>query len=171
MMAAAFWVMAGHEAMACSGGSQARANLRAGRVLKPVTHTDAVEAHDAAVPSIAGFWHSQYAIGGQVGDESFESYFADGTEMEVDQSNPATDNVCSGVWVQTGAYTYKLTHPSWNFDTNGNLIGTVIIRDSVTLSKDGNSFRGTETVDVFDNNGKVVEHIDATVSSVRVKPL
>ncbi len=37
---------------------------------------------------------------------------------------------------------YKLKHPGWNFDANGNLLGTFILRESITLDNGGNGDQG-----------------------------
>ena len=137
---------------------------------RPAAKPDAAKANDTLNPSIVGLWHSVYTYSGQIVDQSFETYRDDGSEMEVDLGPPAIGNVCNGTWEQTGTLTFKLTHPAWNFDENGNLIGTVIIRDVVTLDRSGNKFTGTETVDLFDANGRFQSHSEGVVKSTRVSP-
>lgn len=178
-VAAAWWIVTGACAHACSPSPAKRAGLqdgiaanlvaagRPGRVHLP----PASKANDLGAPTVVGMWHVVYTTDGQAVGEGFDTYSADGTETLVDNENPATDNVCTGVWVQTGPLTYKLTHPSWNFDTNGNLIGTVIIRDSVTLGKDGNSYTASETIDLFDNSGTPTGHFEFSLAATRIKPI
>jgi len=80
---------------------------------------------DRNVPaSIVGLWQVTYSSGGTVTDMAFEVFHSDGTEMLNDITPPAEGNVCLGVWTQTGSTTFKLTHPSWTFDANGNLTAT-----------------------------------------------
>jgi hypothetical protein len=170
----------GSQAKACAGperpslGAAYSPNLAMARLKMMFPGTKAeteVTANDSVNPTIVGLWHNVYSSGGEVVDEGFETYHADGTEMLVDLSPPATDNVCSGTWIQTGAFTYKLNHPSWYFDMDGNLLGMAVIKDSVTLDRDGNSFSGTETVDIYDLDGKLVNHLEGTFKATRIKPV
>jgi len=120
--------------------------------------------------NIVGLWYVAFSSQGQVVDQAFEQWHVDGTEILNDTSAPATDNVCLGVWQQTGARLYKLNHPSWYFDLNGNLLGTVIIRETVRLSADGNSFSGSSTVDAYDTAGNFLGEDVGTVSGKRINP-
>jgi hypothetical protein len=100
-------------------------------------------------PAIVGMWLSEF-IGQEGTDLAFDSFYADGNELLVDQSDPRTDNVCTGVWEQTGPRTYTVNHPSWDFDTNGNLVAIVVFIETITLDRKGNSFTGTETITAYD---------------------
>lgn len=179
----------GTPAMACSrGGSAATgaalsakvASLRnLGLVAPPKIggrdQTGAKEAASAANPlnpSIVGLWQVMDVVDGKPVDLSFEIWHSDGTEILIDQSAPATDNVCIGTWQQTGSLVFKLTHPSLNFDMNGNYIGTVMIREVVTLDRNGNKFSGTYTADVFDVNGSPVPdgHFEGQFIGTKIDP-
>ncbi|SPF56486.1 exported hypothetical protein [Candidatus Sulfopaludibacter sp. SbA4] len=130
------------------------------------------EAHDVNPPTLAGLWMKTYTLQGQVIDQGFDTFNADGNEMIVDISPPASDNVCTGVWAQTGTFTYTLYHISWTFDMNGNLTGTAVFKETMTLSRDGNSYTGTGTVEFFDNNGNLLETDGpAQITATRIKPL
>lgn len=119
-----------------------------------------------------GLWDSKVIYQGQVFDEGFDAFHSDGTEILVDQSNPITDNVCLGVWEQTGPSTIKLKHPSWYFDTNGNLLGVVIIYETLTLDADCDSFHGTSSEDVYDTQGNKIAHYDGyQIKAKRIKAL
>lgn len=130
------------------------------------------EARDvfvAGLPSIVGLWQVNYLVGGQVVDAGFEAWHEDGTEILVDTAAPATDNVCIGTYVQTGPLTFRLTHPSWTFDMDGNLTGTAMIRNTVTLDLAGNKFTGTFSVDIFDINGTHVDRLEGQLAATRIK--
>ena len=173
----------GTPAQACSAGQRLapdlspamRLNIALARLrVPPPDPSNHKKAEDLpANPStIVGLWDIKYFDDqGQVDAEVYDLWHADGNEIEVDASNPIYGNVCSGAWIQTGTFTYKLTHPSWNFDGAGNLIGTVMIRDTVTLDPRGDKFSGTETVDVYDLDGNLVFHIAGPLSATRVKPV
>jgi hypothetical protein len=118
--------------------------------------------------SIVGLWSvNVYDDTGMVIDRAYESFFADGNELMVDTSIPATDNVCNGTWVKSGG-TYKLKHPSFYFDLSGNLLGTAIIREVITLAKGGDAFQGTSMIDVYDLAGNLVFHGVSTVKATRI---
>ena len=119
-------------------------------------------------PSIVGLWQVNFTSGGQVVDQAYEVFHSDGTEMMVDTSAPASDNVCVGVWAQVDGLEFKLNHVSWTFDDKGNLNGTATIKLDVTLDANSNIFTGTFTVDVFDLHGAIVEHLTGTIAAKRV---
>ena len=136
----------------CGGPSLAQLRLAAPTAalsanpanLKPETSTQVAESFDfdfGRAP-IVGLWDIKFYSGGQVVDEGFDAWHNDGTEILNDTPPPVTGNVCLGVWTQTGRSSFKLKHPSWIYDptTNTQLAGQAIIRENVTVSRDGNSF-------------------------------
>ena len=120
--------------------------------------------------SIVGLWKLTVTSGGQTVDVGFDAWHSDGTEILNDYTNPIEGNVCLGVWKQVGPRTYKLKHPSWFFDTTGTLLGTVVIRETVHLSADGNSYAGTYTYDIYDVSGAFVEELTGELSATRIRP-
>jgi hypothetical protein len=114
-----------------------------------------------------GLWDLKIYSQGQLIDEGFDTFHSDGTELLITQDNPITENVCPGVWEQTGPATIKVKHPSWYFDTNGNLLGTVIIYETLTLDCD-DSFHGTSVEEVFDTQGNKIATYDAQISGKRI---
>ena len=118
--------------------------------------------------SFVGLWDSKEIVNGQIVDEGFDAFHSDGTEILIDQSNPITDNVCLGVWEQTAGSTIKLKHPSWYFDTSGNLLGIAIIYETLMLDPDGDSFHGASSVDVYDLQGNKVAHYDSKIEANRI---
>jgi hypothetical protein len=106
----------------------------------------------------------------------FETIYADGNELLIDNSAPATDNVCSGAWEQTGPRTFTINHPSWDFDASGNLISIVVLLETITVDPHGNKYTGTEMVTVYDPSlSTIVYQVAATVTATRItvrsKPL
>jgi hypothetical protein len=108
----------------------------------------------AGYQAIVGLWLSTVLVGGQPVFQGFESFTSDGLEVLNDNGAPQAGNVCLGVWAPTGKNTLKVNHPSWNYDNNGNVIGTVIIKSQITIESGGNSFKGTITEYFCDVNGK-----------------
>jgi hypothetical protein len=86
---------------------------------------------------------------------------SDHTEVLNEFHDPGTGNVCLGVWKYVGHNTYKLKHTAFLWDANGVWIGYRILRQTVTLAPDGNSFTGTWSNDRTDINGNILVHIDA----------
>jgi len=135
-------------------------------------------AQDAAAPStpdnsavtgVQGLWLVTYVSGGQTVDMAFEVFHSDGTEMLNDITAPAEGNVCLGVWVQTDRTVYKLTHPSWTFDASGNLTGTAVISETVTVTH-ANKFDGSYTLSYFDTKSNPVGTYTGTFTATRIRP-
>jgi hypothetical protein len=114
------------------------------------------EKDAAGYQAIMGLWIVTVSVGGQPVYQAFESFTGDGLEILNDNGAPQAGNVCLGVWAPTGKNTLKVNHPSWNYDTSGNVIGTVIIKSQITIDSSGNSYKGTVTVDTYDLNGNKV---------------
>ena len=116
-----------------------------------------------------GLWAVNVTLGGQVIYQAFESFTLDGLEFLNDNGPTLEGNVCFGVWTAPSRNTIKVYHPSWNYDMSGNLIGTVVIRDQITLDASGNSFKGTVVVDTYDLNGNVAApELQAQLSGKRI---
>jgi hypothetical protein len=150
----------------CGFSATPRPRLRAAM---PQMRTQRAQAPQASDPvSIVGLWKVTFVSDGQVVDEGFDQWHSDGTETLNDNPAPSSGNVCLGVWSTTGPLAFKLKHPSWTFDDAGNLTGTAIIREAVTLDGGGNTFKGSFTVDVFDLSGSQVMHIDGEIMAERI---
>jgi hypothetical protein len=123
---------------------------------------------DAPGASIVGLWRTTFTSGGQVVDEGFDLWNSDGTEVLNDDPAPATGNVCLGVYVRSSRATYKLKHPSWTFDNAGNVNGTAIIREQVTVAAGGNSYAGTYTIDIYDLSNNLLAHFAGPIAAQRI---
>jgi len=119
---------------------------------------------------IVGLWNVTFSSGGEIVDVAFDAWHSDGTEILNDYTNPIEGNVCLGVWEQTSARSFRLKHPSWVFDTKGTLLGTVVIREKVTLSPDSNSYKGTYRYDIYDTTGAFITELTGTLTATRIKP-
>ncbi len=153
-------------AAACDRDKLAR--LASGASLAAHVKTSATEASKQVAStgmakpgeSMTGLWLVTDLYQGQVFDQYFDSWHADGNELFVDDTSPAADNVCQGIWQQVSTNTFKLKHVSWTFDGTGAVNGTAIFHDVVQVSADGNSFTGTENVYVYDLNGNLIAEYD-----------
>jgi hypothetical protein len=138
---------------------------------KPLAHTvgDAeMEAKPAGANSIVGLWMSTFLSQGQIVDQGFDMWTSDGLEVLNDTPPPATGNVCLGTWVRVAPNTYLLKHPSWTFDAAGNLNGTAIIRETITVDPSGHTYKGTFTVDVLSLSGNPLQHFAGTITGTRI---
>jgi hypothetical protein len=130
---------------------------------------DVANAASGSAASIVGMWSFQFISKGNASgdpaipdgallDFGYTQWHSDGTELLNSGSRaPATENFCMGVWVQTGHYTYQLSHFALSYDaTTGLLNGKANIVETVTLSPGGTTFSGTVAITNFDTNGNKV---------------
>jgi hypothetical protein len=121
-----------------------------------------------ATNSIVGLWMSTFSSQGQIVDQGFDMWTSDGLEVLNDTPPPATGNVCLGTWVRIAPTTYLLKHPSWTFDDAGNLNGTAVIRETITVDSSGMTYKGTFTVDILGLSGNPLQHLSGTISGTRI---
>ena len=124
---------------------------------------------------IVGFWKVTFRSQGNPGiqdgtviDAGFAQWHSDGTEILNSSRPPATSNFCLGVWKRVERSRYKLNHFGLSSDLNGNMIGPANIRESVRLSRDGNRYEGTFTIDQYDESWNVLAHVTGQVFATRV---
>jgi hypothetical protein len=95
---------------------------------------------------IVGTWLVNY---GPVG-LAFIQWHSDGTEWENITHPSIGGNICMGSWVATGPWTYFRNHFGWWFNSAGNIAGYFNETETDTLSKDGNSYTGTNVTIFYD---------------------
>jgi len=129
-------------------------------------------------PDIVGTWLVNYGPVGQ----AFIQWHSDGTEWENITHPAAGGNICMGSWIQTGRWTYTRNHYGWVFDpASGAPVGYFNETETDTLSKDGNSYTGTNVSIFYDMDGNVVPlpgtsgpapagGYPGTSSAVRIEP-
>ena len=114
-------------------------------------------------PSLVGLWDVKFMVNGQLYDEVFDQFHADGNEVAIDIVPPVSGNVCLGLWTKsTIARGFNVKHPFWIFDpaTNTTLIGRGLISQRINLSRRGNSFTGTFKIQFRDLNGQSLPGFD-----------
>ena len=105
--------------------------------------------------SIVGLWHVIYTAGGQTFNDTFDMWHSDGTEFEAAFLPPEAGNICYGVWKEVGG-TVHLHHIGWLFtpgSTPGTATGTFTLDEINTVSRNGMSYSGSFTFQVYDMNG------------------
>ena len=117
---------------------------------------------------IVGFWRSRFIIGGNVTDSGFAQWHSDGTEILNSGRPPATGSFCLGVWKKVGRARYRVNHFAISWDASGNFVGNTNIHEDVAVSRDGNTYAGTLTIDQYDPSGNPVAHIEGEVTGTRI---
>jgi hypothetical protein len=126
---------------------------------------------------IVGFWHVKFVSKGSAGipdgaevDAGYAQWHSDGTEiMNSAGRSPISGSFCLGVWKQTGERNYKLNHFAAAWDPTGSfLIGPTNIQETVTLDPDKDSFAGTFTIDVYNETGTSLAHLQGTITGTRI---
>jgi hypothetical protein len=105
------------------------------------------DTNDDSSGSIVGLW--EFRLNGPHPDFGTQAWHSDGTELMFSAGrNPATGDVCQGVWRKIGPKTYSLNHIAmgWDFGTFG---PRVHIHAVVTVDRRGDTYSGTYTADVF----------------------
>ena len=121
---------------------------------------------------IVGLWHVRFLSNNQLFDEGFDQWHSDGTEILNDTAPPQPANgagtVCLGVFQQTGSRTYKLRHPFWSFDANGNLAGSGVFLEKVTVDGSGNNYRGSFSFITYDLSGSTTSEVTGEIKAQRI---
>jgi len=123
---------------------------------------------DNAAKSMVGLWHIQFTVGGQTIQEAYQLWNAGGTEVHNPNVDPRTGNVCLGVWKHAPHGAFKLAHRVWNYDANGNFLGTIHLSETVTVGQGGNTHSGSFTLDFYDPSGNLVLELPGSVTGERI---
>jgi hypothetical protein len=125
--------------------------------------------------AIVGFWQVTLTAEGNPGppdgtviDKGFSQFHSDGTEILNSSRPPVTQSFCLGVWKKVSPGHYKLNHFPISWDQNSNFVGVANLREDIVLSRDGNSFTGTFTIDQYDQSGNTLAHLVGVVSATRI---
>lgn len=122
----------------------------------------------SANPSIVGLWYVTYTADGALFYEAYDQWHSDRTEFENADVPSVIGNICMGVWKKVGTRTVQLNHVGWNFDNNGNPIGTFTINQTNTVSSDGMSYQGSFDYKVFDPDGNLQQEVTGTLAATRI---
>src|SRR5262245_26748918 len=125
--------------------------------VRPVAFSD--DDNDRA--PIVGLWKIQFILPGAgprgedvVIDDGYATWHSDGTELMNSSRPPITGSFCMGVWKRTGRRTYSLNHWALSWDTMGlSFVGPTQITEVVTVSGDGDAYKGTFQITQYDPTG------------------
>jgi hypothetical protein len=98
---------------------------------------------------IVGVWKFQWS--GALTDFGTQAFHSDGTELMFSAGvDPATGDVCQGVWRRVGVFTYKVHHIAMAWLAPGTQYGLLIdIHMTIKLAPSGDSLTGSYDVSVF----------------------
>lgn len=149
--------------------AMAAAAVAAGGQSRPTQHESVPAAAESGSPSIVGLWHVQFMVGGNTIQEAYQIWNTGGTEVHNPNVDPRGGDVCLGAWkYEASTHTYKLVHRVWNYDTNGNFMGTIHLSESLTVGKGGYTHYGSFTSDFYDPTGKFVTEVTGIVAGNRL---
>jgi hypothetical protein len=164
--------------------------LGAAGALAALPALDAAHAEPArpAEGGPAGSWVAMVTILGTGAPPPFRALrtYSDGggyIESASNSMNPqAPDSPGHGTWARTGGtiadstrgggaepQTFAVTFIVDRFDGSGNLIGTIKVRESATLSQTGDTYTGRGAFEFLDLHGNVIASGTATATATRIK--
>jgi hypothetical protein len=119
--------------------------------------------------SIVGTWHVTYTTGGAPGGEAFIQWHSDGTEWENINFPILGGTICMGNWKETDGNHVFRNHVGWLYDS-GSLVGYFNETETDELSKDGNSYNGTNETRIYDLSGNLQAEVTGTAAATRILP-
>ena len=136
------------------------------RMTQPEPHSS---GGNTSSVSMVGLWHIQFTVGGNVIQEAYQIWNAGGTEVHNPNVDPRGGDVCLGAWKRAATPgSYKLAHRVWNYDTNGNFMGTINLSEKLTLGPNGNGHTGSFTLDFYDPSGNFLTEVAGSVKGERI---
>lgn len=124
--------------------------------------------------SLVGSWDVQVTIRdcqtGAVlfGFPAMITYNQGGTMQESDLGAPVLTRLNGhGVWERQRARQYSAAFRWLNFNPDRTFAGTNVVRSSIRLGRDGNSYTSTDTTELIDANGNVFPVACATSTATR----
>jgi hypothetical protein len=99
--------------------------------------------------SIVGLW--KFKLSGFLKDFGTQAFHAGGTETMFSAGvDPATGDICQGVWRRIGRSTYTLNHIAMAWTAPGAQYGVLIhIHMTIRLARSGDAFTGHYSVSLF----------------------
>ena len=96
------------------------------------------------------------------------TYDRGGTMQQTDLGGPGLVRLPGhGVWGRQNGREYSAAFRFLNFNPDRTFAGTNVIRSAVSLSQSGNEYTATDTLEILDANGGVIERGCATQTATR----
>jgi hypothetical protein len=121
-----------------------------------------VAAANVGLQGLAGLWHTEVSAldNSFPAFQAFELYgsalpgpglwFGSG---QPDLTPAALSSTAWGIWEPVGLQRFRVTGRFWVYDPNANPTGFSAVTFTVDVSAGGNTYKGTGTIEFFDNNG------------------
>lgn len=148
-----------------AGGQQTAFHTAAGQALLGSSRFS--ESYGA--DRIVGTWHVSYTVEGNPFAEAFIQWHSDGTEWEDINLSVLDGNVCVGSWKPVDDSHVYRSHIGWLY-TAGTLTGFFTETETDALSKDGNSYSGTNEQKIYNLSGTMLADVTGTSSATRIAP-
>lgn len=123
----------------------------------------------SASSSIVGTWFVAYTSGGQPAGQAFIQWHSDGTEWENVNFPVLGGNLCLGSWKAIDATHVSRNHYGWLYNA-GLLFGYFNEKETDELSKDGNSYTGTNQTWLYDLSGNQMGYSVGLAAAKRIAP-
>jgi hypothetical protein len=163
-----FGLTAGQAYAGCGDGAAPAKDHASARFAPAVYHPGSASAGFMTVSddwsessSIVGLWEFEFHLNGaQNGfddkalfDWGLATWHDDGTEIQFSAGRPpGAGDVCMGVWRQVGKHQFKLHHIALGLTppvASGTFVGPAIIRATVTVDNDGDSYSGPYSISLY----------------------
>ncbi len=123
--------------------------------------------------ALVGVWRNTITLrncqtGNQIATfQGLLTFHEGGTMSEFGGINPVLRSPGHGVWQASNSFHPTFAFIFLRFNADGTYAGTQIIRSTLNLALDGNSFQATSTIEVLDVNNNVVGMPCATTMATR----
>ena len=117
-----------------------------------------VRAAGGSAPSLEGSWSVVVGPGSPTEFKALVTYAAGGGLMASAPIVPAGVHASTahGTWERTGGHEFTYTFLALLYNSTGHFVGTLKVRETLTLDNSGDQYDGTSSVEFFDPFGNVV---------------
>ena len=131
------------------------------------------ESVNARHNRIVGLWDVQVTVFNCSTDvplasfQGLHKYELGGTAQVVPATNPATLSAHMGIWRHVQQNDYRLAFKMFRFDSAGNSIGWIIVKNNVAINEDATEYTGWGQAEIFNSNGDSVGTTCPTFTGTR----
>jgi hypothetical protein len=100
---------------------------------------------------------------------SMDSYIRGGAYVGEGMGEPANRALGLGTWHHAGGRNFTVTYQFFAYNPDGTPLGRLRVSATIRLNVDGESFRATDTAQLTDLNGTVLQQICGTREARRLR--
>ena len=134
-----------------------------------LTGADYADDDNGGFRPIVGTWKVSYTVEGNPFADAFIQWHGDGTEFEEINLPLAGGNICEGEWRYLDHSHVSRNHTGWMY-SDGVLTGYFTEHEVNHISRDGNSYIGTNEQKIFDLDGNMLADVTGTSAAARLWP-